>query len=546
MNWKGGVKMLQNKRYDKIIRNYAVCLLSTLLLLTGCGAGEQETVDLPQKEDAVQSQDQLQEQPLEETEPVNAAAPQISMEHRVEEVWNDAFTDVILNGTLEKANVTGEGYEAVVHSVEEWNQENEALFEESMELNEEWARSDAQYAEEYASEGEDWTPYYPSYSVDYALECTRINGHVISFLMDCYEFSGGAHGNYWYRTANFDAVSGERLTIGDLFADAEEFYQWAVDACWERILEEHGDGLFADAQETVRTAWENDPEWYLDAAGINVIFSPYEIGPYAMGGVRVVFSYEECAGMMKPEYMELTEEAMYLPWDVAAKLPAAEKNGYTQMELCVQQKEEWSGEVCLLTETATYSLSMGERGGSAYVIRKDDGRTLLLFDADMASDDYVTFVYDITGTLVSGEEPVLLEEESASILPGSVSSERIHLVVRVDLLGTYSSRQDYAISSEGSLERISENYEFVRGFGHGVITAKLPVPVICGGEEMVLPAGTRLRITGTDRESIAYFELIETGENGEIPFTFTEEGRIFVTIDGIGENEYFDDLPYAG
>ena len=64
------------------------------------------------------------------------------------------------------------------------------------------------------------------------------------------------------------------------------------------------------------------------------------------------------------------------------------------------------------------------------------------------------------------------------------------------------------------------------------------------GAETTLPAGSMLRITGTDNAGTAYFQL-DTGETGTISYVRDQE-QWQLLIDGVSENEYFELLPYAG
>ena len=70
------------------------------------------------------------------------------------------------------------------------------------------------------------------------------------------------------------------------------------------------------------------------------------------------------------------------------------------------------------------------------------------------------------------------------------------------------------------------------------------LPVTLSGAETTLPAGSVLKITGTDNAGTAYFQL-DTGEAGSINYVRDKE-QWQLLIDGASENEYFELLPYAG
>ena len=183
--------------------------------------------------------------------------------------------------------------------------------------------------------------------------------------------------------------------------------------------------------------------------------------------------------------------------------------------------------------------------GDAYLLKKEDGRSFVILDADYASDDFVTFVYELTdGTLQERDRL-----EGVSLQDGTVNTETLTLRMHLDVLGTYSSLMNYTIGEDG---RLVQGEEFFRiqpdDTGQKMLITVRELPVVIEGKETVLPKGTRLYITGTDNEGTAVFHNEDTQTDGEIRYTRGDKGEDTWTIyiDGIPDYEYFETIPYAG
>ncbi|MCD8190615.1 MAG: YobA family protein [Clostridiales bacterium] len=191
-------------------------------------------------------------------------------------------------------------------------------------------------------------------------------------------------------------------------------------------------------------------------------------------------------------------------------------------------------------------VDIGEFGrlGSAYLLGLDDGRSFVLLDADYASDDYVTFLYEITDGSLAEQSRL----EDVSLQSATVSAEQLYLRVHVDVLGSYDSYMDYIIDDAGALQATSDFYEIPTDDSDWhLLTVTKELPVTLDGEATTLPVGTQLRLTGTDNQQTAYFVLEDIGETGSITYTRGEGDESYLLyIDGVSEYDYFEMLPYAG
>ena len=179
---------------------------------------------------------------------------------------------------------------------------------------------------------------------------------------------------------------------------------------------------------------------------------------------------------------------------------------------------------------------------SCYLIRQSSGKTYLIFDTDYMSADYVTHLYELTdGEFRRASEPV------GGACIETVNTDSVLLRETVNVLGTYWPKMEYSISETGELTR-QEGLYYTEAFESQIMTVMRELPVLLDGQETTLPVGTRLRITATDNEGIAWFCTETDGQDlsgveGEIHYTRQDYE---IMIDGVSEYEYFDMVPYSG
>ena len=74
----------------------------------------------------------------------------------------------------------------------------------------------------------------------------------------------------------------------------------------------------------------------------------------------------------------------------------------------------------------------------------------------------------------------------------------------------------------------------------------IEIPVIIDDTETMLPAGTGLRVIGTDDETYVRVQISETGQLGELKVRRDEEMRWRIYIGDVTAEDCFEMLPYAG
>lgn len=554
-------------------------LLAAMLIFTGCGdkkdpvkgvedlkietnSGSGESANESTQEDAVDSADEnsgesgdtsaKENEKENETENTGGNADKnadsiLTAPTFTRTEWIDnRYTEdgkLLVEGEFRGIEVSGEGYEAAVKAVQDYFAEKEKAFGESMDLYEEAALEEMQYAVDFRG-----------YSASVESSAERIDSSVISIKSFHYAFTGGVHGNYGSVGVTFDAKTGAVLSFWDLAKDKKAFAEATLESCLTQVSAEYGDGLYVDYEEIIRDVWAEEPNWYLDGTGITVMFTPYEIGPYAMGEVYVTLPYQELADLMKPEYQMGCQPGVAVLTEgttaaICLEKESSEKESSKKQTVKIYAENPGAGTVDngfqkILLEVGDKTERVAELGrlSGIYLLRREDGRSFLLFDGDMASDDYITFVYEITDGVIQKVQELPM---GTSIRPDGVTLQGVQLGIRVDSLGTYIAYGDYQTTEAGTLEPTGEWMTIVPMYEAHVLTATRDLPVVVNGSKSVLPAGSRLQIIGTNGKDILRYRMVDDAQEGEIHYTRGENGWP-IYIDGVSETEYFDDLPYAG
>lgn len=155
-------------------------------------------------------------------------------------------------------------------------------------------------AKDHYEAASDWFSEDLHYSEE--LSCTVYRtGTLISVAASYYSYLGGAHPNTVYLSWNFDLDSGAFLTIPELATDPQAFTLAVADMLETQAAERFRDdpdfgGLpisdiyWGDYRETMEK-WGSDYAASFDEDGLTVIFSAYELAPYAAGPQEFHFPY---------------------------------------------------------------------------------------------------------------------------------------------------------------------------------------------------------------------------------------------------------------
>lgn len=106
------------------------------------------------------------------------------------------------------------------------------------------------------------------------------NGQYLSFYVDYYFYSGGAHGSTDRRAYNYDIAAGQVLALQDLFVPGYDFKKLIDQAIAAEIKQRPGDFFEGELGFQGITAEQN---YYVQNKTLVIYFNQYEIAPYAAG-----------------------------------------------------------------------------------------------------------------------------------------------------------------------------------------------------------------------------------------------------------------------
>lgn len=188
---------------------------------------------------------------------------------------------------------------------------------ESLDALKEQAIQDNKAAtEEAAANGtESW---FRQYAMEYRFEATAVEGDIISVLQNVYSYTGGAHPNYALKGIVQQKGQPEPVAIGAVVADAagfgERLKSRLTDEKLERIYSDMSrEMVSAEVTELLGDDANAGSVWgknYVLApsteagkfGGITVLFSPYDVGPYAEGSYVITVPASELEGKLTPDW----------------------------------------------------------------------------------------------------------------------------------------------------------------------------------------------------------------------------------------------------
>ncbi len=228
--------------------------------------------------------------------------------------YDTGSSDSTCSLKLQGLQVTDAGYDALNAALQADTEEADALQQESaagmfMDMGDDSASETSEESEEAAA-------------AEYALETTvilkRADAKLVSYLRCDYSQFGGAHPMTSFNGRNYDAQTGEALSLNDVTTDYDGLYQYVLAELQQRQQnsDETGAMYFDDYETTVGqyfygangvpSADSQESEsyssvnWYLTDDALTVIFDIYSIAPYAAGASIV--SVPVSSGLLNNQY----------------------------------------------------------------------------------------------------------------------------------------------------------------------------------------------------------------------------------------------------
>ena len=137
-------------------------------------------------------------------------------------------------------------------------------------------------------------------------------GQIYSIRINSYSYSGGAHPNSYTDSYLFDLKLGQFIDPAQVADDPVAFQKGAAELLLEKAQEQDEDvraGFYPEYADVISRWYEGTV--LFDSEGMTVVYSPYELGPYALGTVELKVGYDELTELLGPgglERLGLAEE----------------------------------------------------------------------------------------------------------------------------------------------------------------------------------------------------------------------------------------------
>lgn len=141
-----------------------------------------------------------------------------------------------------------------------------------------WINDVKEIADEYYGSPNNVYPIFPYQLISkYTI---KSQNKILSFYIDYYQFTGGAHGITNRIPYNIDINTGRELLLNDLFVDKYE-YKKVINKEIKKQIAKNPDVYFPgkDGFNGVK----KNQQYFIDGSNLVVYFGQYEIAPYAAG-----------------------------------------------------------------------------------------------------------------------------------------------------------------------------------------------------------------------------------------------------------------------
>lgn len=125
--------------------------------------------------------------------------------------------------------------------------------------------------------------------------------NLATFKQFNYSYTGGAHGMHFTSYFVIDLLTQKQLFLADVLQEASlESLKTKLFAAYTQYDNELAQGWFASKEEALEAlATEN---FFFNGQGLNFVYAPYTLAPYAYGEVTLTLPYPELIKITKPKY----------------------------------------------------------------------------------------------------------------------------------------------------------------------------------------------------------------------------------------------------
>ena len=435
---------------------------------------------------------------------------------------------------------------------------------------EDYNKSEKEYQLTFIDENKDYakeryledSEYFSEFESTVTPYVRRADTVVTSILYYGYEYTGGAHGNYYYYGKNYDTQTGKELTLSDVVSNKEKL----AEAVSEQLKEHWSD---ADLNESLDIAEllgdETTVSWTLDYNGITIYFTPYSIASYASGAQIVTVSNEEYPDVLKAEYkklpssygIELAKDAPFY-YDI---------NGDSKVDEIIfsayeSDDEGNPGEASFyINGDSSYSEEAYFYTADAAFIHTKDGKNYIYLELLQENDYRMIYCYDLSDGIskidtIDGGLRRIYHESDDDVIDHVVTQDALtnpdsfYLYSMTQRLSTATGCKEYYVGNNGV--PVSDDKIFTFDEEHILTFTMLQDFEAYSFDEKAdkvtgkktLKSGEEVFYVGTDNEKYAYLKS-SNGTLVRVEVVLDKESWRY-TINGIDTEEIFDGLFYAG
>lgn len=164
--------------------------------------------------------------------------------------------------------------------------------------------SGEQATDEMCEEHLEFPQMYCETVEDYVSTVRIFQDHYLVIDTKGYWYGGGAHGQPYMGQYLFDLTTGEQKGLKDFYKGSEEDFKKLVARKTKEDFENYDEYQSPyytnDADDIYDTAYQyaslDSSQVIFEEEGVNIVYQPYEMGPYASGFITIWISYQEFLG----------------------------------------------------------------------------------------------------------------------------------------------------------------------------------------------------------------------------------------------------------
>lgn len=471
---------------------------------------------------------------------------------------------------IELSDEDKELYKELAKTLENYNEANKKFIEEERERLKETYEFEAEYNGFYTAFVSESTPI-----------CLRADSRVLSISEFFYSYAGGVHGYYYAAGTAFDVETGKELKLSDVISDEDEFKNILAD----KLLNNYPD-LFYDDPHTIiderSISNKDDYLWSMDYEGVDIYFSPYDLGSFADGMQHIKVLYDERPDIFVSRYTERPDKYIIPLSSYEGNYADIDGDG-KEDEIHVSNQgiefEDYSeSHVEISINDREYTSIQYDYSFNAFLVKLEDKSYIYLFH--IVENDYPVLEIVSTDTLESVgaewefanyglEHRYQADYDNDIYINGTkviLDPDNMRLYSRMNALSTYSGYRYYKVGNDGI--PVSDN-DFYTADSSFLLKTKTPCKcdeIDAEGnvisENVSIPADTMLRIIRSNEKECVDVQTSDYGyEEWSDEYWYTEEEldytkgkfyRIYFDseyhscIDGVEIYDIFDGMMFAG